>query len=149
MSIISWIMVQSDIANDLILFIGQLDLYFMVHCFCLVSPSNRDSQAPIRHALLSSDNSCFHYCLQYKFGYLIMERICSHWSKFIPLRVDPIFGRLLPPGKQTGSHENCLPLKTWQKKIEVYPNTLTLQLYQKPHEIFFCENVTKYHQDWL
>ena len=32
------------------------------------------------------------------------------------LRVDPILGRLCPPGKHTGSHENCLPLKTWLKK---------------------------------
>ena len=45
-------------------------------------------------------------------GHLIKERICSHWSKFFPLRVDPILGRLYPPGKQTGSQENCLPLKT-------------------------------------
>ena len=49
MAIILWIMIQSDIANDLI-------LYFMVHGFCLISPSNRDSQAPIRRASLSSDN---------------------------------------------------------------------------------------------
>ena len=26
--------------------------------------------------------------------------------------------------KQTGSHENCLPLQTWQKKREVYLYTL-------------------------
>ena len=59
-------------------------------------------------------------------GHLIKERICSHWSKFIPLREDPILGRLhtpgeqtgslRTPGKQTGSQENCLPLKTWWKK---------------------------------
>ena len=29
--------VQSDIADDLVLFIGHCDLYFMVHGFCLVS----------------------------------------------------------------------------------------------------------------
>ena len=28
------------------------------------------------------------------------------------LRVDPNLGRLGTPGKLTGSHENCLPLKT-------------------------------------
>ena len=49
-------------------------------------------------------------------GHLIKERICSHGSKFFPLRVDPFLGRLCPPGKQTGSHKNCLPLKTWPKK---------------------------------
>ena len=56
-------------------------------------------------------------------GHLIKERICSHWSKFFALRVDPILGRL--SGKQTGSHENCLPLKTWRKKMAVYPFTLS------------------------
>ena len=44
-------------------------------------------------------------------GHLIKERICSHQSKFFPLRVDLIFGSLFPPGKQTGSQENCLPLE--------------------------------------
>ena len=32
-------------------------------------------------------------------------------------------GRLCPPGKQTGSHKNCLPLKTWQLKMEMYTYT--------------------------
>ena len=61
-------------------------------------------------------------------GLLIKERICSHRSKFFPLRVDPILGRLRPLGncKQTGSLENCLPLKTWRKKMEVYPNSLNV-----------------------
>ena len=49
------------------------------------------------------------------FGRLRKERICSHWSKFFPLREDPILGRL-SPGKQTGSLKNCLPLKTWRKR---------------------------------
>ena len=49
---------QSETVNDLILFIGQLDLYFIVHRFCLLSPSNHDSQVPIKRALLSSDTSC-------------------------------------------------------------------------------------------
>ena len=46
-------------------------------------------------------------------GHLIKERICSHPSKFFPLRVDPIL-KDCPPGKQTG-HAICLPLKTWRK----------------------------------
>ena len=32
--------------------------------------------------------------------------------------------RLRPPGKQTGSHKNWVPLKTWRKMTEVYPYTL-------------------------
>ena len=46
-------------------------------------------------------------------GQLINERICSHRSKFFPLRVDPFMGRPRPPEKETGSHENFLLLKTW------------------------------------
>ena len=46
-------------------------------------------------------------------GHLIKKRICSHRSKFFPLRVDPI-SEHRPPGMQTGSHENCLILKTWR-----------------------------------
>ena len=38
-SIIPWIMVQSYTVNDLILLIGHCDLYFMVHWFCLISPT--------------------------------------------------------------------------------------------------------------
>ena len=33
-------------------------------------------------------------------------------------------GRLRPPDKQTESHENCPPLKTWREKMAVYPYTL-------------------------
>ena len=39
-------------------------------------------------------------------------------------RVDHILGRLRTSCKQTGSHESCLPLKTWRKKMAVYPYTL-------------------------
>ena len=35
----------------------------------------------------------------------------------IPLPLDLIFWRVCPPGKQTGSHKNCLPWKTWQNKM--------------------------------
>ena len=48
-----------------------------------------------------------------------METICFDGSKFLPLRIDHILGSLCPPGKQT------VPLKTWQKKMEVYPYTLS------------------------
>ena len=37
----------------------------------------------------------------------------------MPFRVDPILRSFRSPGKQTGSNENCLPLKTWRKKMEV------------------------------
>ena len=33
----TWILVQSDIINDLILFVGHCDLYFMVLWFCPIS----------------------------------------------------------------------------------------------------------------
>ena len=52
-------------------------------------------------------------------GHLTKERICSHRSTFFSLREDPILGRLCLPNGQKGSHENCLPLKTWRKKIKV------------------------------
>ena len=32
-----WIIVQSDTVNDLILFVGYCDLYFMAQWFCLLS----------------------------------------------------------------------------------------------------------------
>ena len=51
------------------------------------------------------------------------ERILSHRSKFFPLRVDLFFGKLRRPSKQTRSHENCLPLKTW-KKMKLNPKNL-------------------------
>ena len=44
-------------------------------------------------------------------GHIIKERICCRRGKLILLRVEPILGRLRPPGKQTGGHENCLSLK--------------------------------------
>ena len=65
-----------------------------------------------RYAFRGSNSVIFIVASRIKRGHLIKERICSRRSKFFPLRVDPIFGRLRPPGKHTGSHENCLPLKT-------------------------------------
>ena len=58
-------------------------------------------------------NCHFHCCLPYIL-------VSSHkgknlpplGGKFFPFRVDPALGRLCPPGKQTGSHEYCLPLET-------------------------------------
>ena len=55
---------------------------------------------------------------------VLKKRICSPKSKFFPLTVYFILGSLYPPGKQTGSQENRLPLKKWQKKVTVYLNTL-------------------------
>ena len=62
-------------------------------------------------------------------GQLLKKRICSSRSKFFPLREDPILRRLRPPGKQTGSHDNCLPLKTLLYKKWVYPYTLIFGYY--------------------
>ena len=45
---------------------------------------------------------------------LLRERICSHRSKFFPLRVDAILETLCP-----GVLKNCIPLKTWRKVVEV------------------------------
>ena len=49
---------QSDAMNDLIHFVGHCDLYFMSHSFANLL-CNRERQAPIRRAPLSSDSSCF------------------------------------------------------------------------------------------
>ena len=43
------------------------------------------------------------------------------------LRVTSILDGLYQLRKQTGSHETCLPLQTWQKKMEVYLYTLSTQ----------------------
>ena len=40
---------------------------------------------------------------------LLMERICSSWSKFFPLGVNPILEGQFQLRKQTGSHESCFP----------------------------------------
>ena len=45
-----------------------------------------------------------------KKGLLLNERICSSWSKFIPLRVDPILGGQCQLRKKIGGHESCFPL---------------------------------------
>ena len=42
---------------------------------------------------------------------LLKKRICSHRSKFFPLRVDCILVRLRCPGKQTGSQEKLSPFE--------------------------------------
>ena len=64
-----------------------------------------------------SNSVIFIVASQINYGHFIKERICSHQGRFLPLRVDIILGRLHPPGKQTGSHEYCLPLTTWREKI--------------------------------
>ena len=42
---------------------------------------------------------------------LLKQRICSSRSKFFPLRVESILELPHSPGKQTGSHKSCFPLK--------------------------------------
>ena len=56
-------------------------------------------------------------------GHLIKEEFAISGANTFLLKADPIFGRLRPPVKQTGRHENCLPLKTWRKKLEVTHTT--------------------------
>ena len=43
--IIRRILIQSDTVNDLILFVGHCDLYYMVQWFCLISLSLSDRYA--------------------------------------------------------------------------------------------------------
>ena len=87
--------------------------------------------------------SHFHCCRLHKLGSSHKKRICSHQSKFFPLRVDPILGRLCPPVKQRGSHKNCLPLKTWREKMEVHPYTLNIPLIWSSWDTWasLCENL--------
>ena len=66
-----------------------------------------------------SNSIIFIVAAHINWGHLRKERICSRRSKFVPLWTDPFLGRLRPPGKQTGSRQNTLPLKTW-KKLEIY-----------------------------
>ena len=57
-------------------------------------------------------------------GQLLEKRICSLRSKFFPLRVDTILKEVHCPGKETGSHKNCLPLKNGRLFMVVCPYTL-------------------------
>ena len=59
-------------------------------------------------------------------------------GKFFSLKFTPVWEDC-PPGKQTGSHQNCLPLKTWQKKMEVYQYTLIWQIMLKVPTIILIE----------
>ena len=56
-----------------------------------------------------------------KRGLLSKERICSSWTKFFPLRVNSSLEGLRQLGKQTGSHENCSPLKPLRKRCTHTP----------------------------
>ena len=49
---------QSDTMNDLIQSVGHCDLYFLWSHLYIILLCNHERQAPIRRALLSSDNSC-------------------------------------------------------------------------------------------
>ena len=44
-------------------------------------------------------------------GQLLKERICSCWSKFFPVRVDPVLEGRHCLGKQTGRLKNLFVLK--------------------------------------
>ena len=63
----------------------------------------------------------------------LKKTICSYGSKLFSLRLDPILKVLHRLEKQTGSHKNCLPLKTWRKKMHVYlysSNCISMYMYQ-------------------
>ena len=80
------------------------------HCYLKVN----------RYTFRGNNSIIFIAASHINWGHLIKERICSHWSKFILLRENPILERRHPPDKQIGSHKNCLPLKTWGKKMDRY-----------------------------
>ena len=71
-----------------------------------------------------SSSSCF----QYKFGSSLIGKTLLPSEQILSLRVDPISARVRPPGKQTGSHENYFPLKTWRKKMDLFQEHL-IRLY--------------------
>ena len=56
-------------------------------------------------------------------GHLIKEKKLLPSEQFFAFRADPVF-RHRYSCKQTGSPENCLPLKTLRKKMEEYPYTI-------------------------
>ena len=60
-------------------------------------------------------NGC-HYCLPYKFGSSHKGKNLLPSEQILYFKRRPYFGETSSPGKQTGSHENCLPLNTWRKK---------------------------------
>ena len=66
-------------------------------------------------------------------GLLSRERICSYWSKFFLLRVDPSLKGLCQLGKQTGSTVKILKIGT--------PEIITiivLQLEQLDFTVQYC-----------
>ena len=65
-------------------------------------------------------NSVFYCCLPYKFGSSHKGKNLLHMEQILSFKSRPLLRGLRPPGKQTGRHENCFPLKTRQKKMKVY-----------------------------
>ena len=53
----------------------------------------------------------------------IEERICSHWSKFFPLRVEPFCGKSLT-SRQANSKSRTLSIF---ENRDIFPYTLSLQ----------------------
>ena len=75
------------------------------------------------------NNSChFHCCLPYKLG--------SSQSKFFPLRVDLILGRLQPPGKPNRKQRKLCPFENMAEKMEVYVYSLIVHVHQITLGIF-------------
>ena len=66
------------------------------------------------YTLRGSNSVIFIVASYINWGHLIKERICSIGANST-FKSRPLLGKLCPPGKQTGSHENCLSLKNGKK----------------------------------
>ena len=66
----------------------------------------------------------FHFCLHAQWGQFLKEKICSTWSKFFSLRVDPFLEGFCDPGSQ----ESCTPLKI--EALQALHDALPLLLHQ-------------------
>ena len=65
---------------------------------------------------------------------LLKKRICSPRSKLFPLRVESISEGFRYPGRETGSHKNCVPLKNDERFYGGVPLHLKKVLHV-PHTI--------------
>ena len=64
-----------------------------------------------RYTFKGSNSITYHLASPFNGGQPFKEIICSLGSKLFLLRVDLDLKKLCHPGKQTGSHKSCLPLK--------------------------------------
>ena len=54
-------------------------------------------------------------CLPFHLGLLFKEKICSSEEKILYFNSVPFLEWVCHPGKQTGSHQSCFPLKNGRK----------------------------------